>query len=292
MSSMFRDLTVTEADFQRLVQFMHSNYGIDLSKKQQLVASRLSHSLRTRGYSDFNTFLEHLLSTKDPHDLELVLNKLTTNYTYFLREKDHFTYFKDKILPELTQLHKQDRVLSIWSAGCSSGEEPYTLSMYLQEYFGPQAKQWDTRVLATDISQNALSKAQAGVYEPPADMPAEWLHRYFTKSPQHPGQYIISPTVRNNVIFRTFNLMNPIHFRLKFDVIFCRNVMIYFDQSTRDALVRRFYDAMNPNGYLFISHSESLGQTPLFRMMAPAVYRKISAPAHVEGRSNHSNATH
>ena len=273
MDMIFHDLTITDADFQRLVKFIHNNYGIDLSKKRQLITSRLSHSLKDRGYKDFKSFLEHLFTTKDPQDLELVLNKLTTNYTYFLREKDHFTFFRDTVLPELAQRHQRDKVLSIWSAGCSSGEEPYTLSIYLKEFFGNQAKQWDTRVLATDISQQALAKARAGVYQPPADMPSEWLRRYFV----HNGagtEYTVAPAIRDNVIFRTFNLMDPIHFKLKFDVIFCRNVMIYFDQSTRDALVKRFYDAMNPNAYLFISHSESLGQTPLFRMVASAVYRK------------------
>ena len=113
-------------------------------------------------YRDFRAFLDHLFTTRSPEDLELVLNKLTTNYTFFLREKDHFTYFADHMLPALAERHRDDRVLSIWSAGCSSGEEPYTLSIYLKEYFGPQAGTWDTRVLATDISHQALAKARAG----------------------------------------------------------------------------------------------------------------------------------
>ena len=266
------DFTISDADFHRLVQFIQQNYGIDLSKKRQLISSRLSHSLRELGYKDFRTFLEHLFSTRDPADLELVLNKLTTNYTFFLREQDHFAYFQDKILPELSSKHQQDQVLSIWSAGCSSGEEPYTLSICLKEFFGTRASQWDTRVLATDISQQALSKAMAGVYQPPADMPDAWLKRYFQREGTG-GLYRVSQPIRDNVIFRSFNLMEPIRFRLKFDVIFCRNVMIYFDQPTRDALVRRFYDAMNPGAYLFISHSESLNQNPLFQTVAPAVYR-------------------
>ena len=274
MDLMFHDLTITDADFQRLVRFIQEHYGIDLSKKRQLITSRLSQSLKSRGYHDFKSFLEHLFTTQDPQDLELVLNKLTTNYTYFLREKDHFTFFQQTVLPELEKRHQKDKVLAIWSAGCSSGEEPYTLSMCLKDYFGPQAKQWDTRVLATDISQQAMSKAQAAVYQPPADMPADWLRRYFIQDV--PGsQYTVAPAIRNNVIFRTFNLMDPIRFRLKFDVIFCRNVMIYFDQKTRDGLIQRFYNAMAPNAYLFISHSESLGQTPLFRMVSPAVYRRV-----------------
>ena len=291
MDMMFHDLVITDADFQRLVQFIHKNYGIDLSKKRQLITSRLSHSLKARGYPDFKSFLEHLFTSKDPQDLELVLNKLTTNYTYFLREKDHFTFFRNTILPELEQRHRRDKVLSIWSAGCSSGEEPYTLSIYLKEYFGPHAGEWDTRILATDISQQAMAKAKAGIYQPPADMPPEWLRRYFVPSKATPGEYAVAPDIRNNVIFRTFNLMDPIQFKLKFDVIFCRNVMIYFDQSTRDALVRRFYDAMTPNAYLFISHSESLGQTPLFRMVAPAVYRKNSAPSRPQEGAKQTHVT-
>ncbi len=278
MDMMFHSLTISDADFRRLVEFIQKHYGIDLSNKRQLITSRLSQALKSRGYKDFNSFLEHLFTKQDPQDLELVLNKLTTNYTYFLRETDHFTFFQNTVLPELEQRHSRDKVLSIWSAGCSSGEEPYTLSMYLKEYFGPRSNQWDTRVLATDISQQALAKAKAAVYQPPADMPMSWLHRYFIHDPKDGTKYTVAPIIRNNVIFRTFNLMDPIRFRLKFDVIFCRNVMIYFDSSTRDALVRRFYDAMNPNAYLFISHSESLGQTPLFQMVAPAVYRKKSPP--------------
>lgn len=267
------DFSISDEDFHKLVRFMQTNYGIDLSKKRQLISSRLSNSLRERGYSDFRSFLDHLFRTKAPSDLELVLNKLTTNYTYFMREPDHFTYFRDKILPELSDKRQRDKVLSIWSAGCSSGEEPYTLSIYLKEFFGMKSSAWDTRVLATDISQQALSKALKGVYNCPADMPKEWLSRYFVKT-DTAGLYSVAPAIRDNVIFRTFNLMDPIRFRLKFDVIFCRNVMIYFDQPTRDALVERFRQAMNPRGYLFISHSESLGQNPNFQLVAPAVYRK------------------
>ncbi len=273
MEQFLHDFSITDEDFRTLVQFMHKNYGIDLSKKRQLISSRLTNSLRERGYQDFRSFLNHLLKKQDPADLELVLNKLTTNYTFFMREKEHFTYFHDQILPELSKRHQNDRVLSIWSAGCSSGEEPYTLSIYLKEFFGPQSSYWDTRVLATDISQQALSKAMAGVYQRPADMPESWLQRYFTLD-KGTGLYTVSKPIRDNVIFRTFNLMDPIRFKLKFDVIFCRNVMIYFDQPTRDALVQRFYDAMTPGGWFFISHSESLGQSPLFQMAAPAVYRK------------------
>ena len=128
-------------------------------------------------------------------------------------------------------------------------------------------------MLATDISQQAMAKATAGLYHVPADMPNDWLRRYFTFD-KSTGLYSVGPAIRKNVIFRPFNLMDPIQFRLKFDVIFCRNVMIYFNQETRDGLVKRFYDAMYPNGYLFVSHSESLGQDPKFRLVSPSIYQK------------------
>ncbi len=270
---LFHDMEISDSDFQRMTNFIQKEYGIDLSKKKQLITSRLSHSLRERGYQDFHSFLEHLLTKKSPDEIELIINKLTTNYTFFLREKDHFSYFQRTVLPELVRRHQKDHVLSIWSAGCSSGEEPYTLSIYLKEYFGAEASAWDTRVLATNFPQQTLDKPGAGLYKKPADMPEDWLRRYFTQD-KATGLYAVSPKIKSNVIFKSFNLMDPIRFHLKFDVIFCRNVMIYFNGETRDALVKRFHEAMLPFSYLFISHSESLGQNPLFRMAAPAIYQR------------------
>lgn len=269
-------LTLAESDFQRLVSFVKTNYGIDLSKKKQLIMGRLSTPVMSMGFNSFKDYVDYLLKSKKPEDLELMLNKLTTNYTYFMREESHFKFFTETILPYLEQKKSREKVLSIWSAGCSSGEEPYTISILLKEYFGSKASQWDTRVLATDISKNALGAAQQAVYDEDSlkEVPAVWKTRYFTKTSE-PGIYGIAPIIKNNVIFRTFNLMNPIQFKLKFDVIFCRNVMIYFDQATKEALVNRFYNATNPGGYLLIGHSESLNkETVPYNYLMPATYRK------------------
>lgn len=271
----FQDLKISDSDFQQMVAFIQENYGIDLSKKRQLVVSRLSHSLKTRGYTSFRQFLDQLLSKKDPDDLHLVLDKLTTNYTYFMRESEQFDFLQRTVLPDLIARHQRDRVLSIWSAGCSSGEEPYTISMALKAYLGPQFSSWDTRILATDISNQAMAKAKAARYKKPSDVPHDWFRQFFRAIPGSDDEYTLVPEILNNVIFRPFNLMSPIQFRLKFDIIFCRNVMIYFNQATRDALVRRFYNAMLPSSYLFISRSESLGQNPLFRMLSPAIYQRV-----------------
>ncbi|WP_122643889.1 CheR family methyltransferase [Luxibacter massiliensis] len=268
-------LSINESDFQRLVKFVKQNYGIDLSKKKQLITGRLSNTILSMGFGTFQEYVDYLIKNKKPEDLELMLNKLTTNYTYFMREEAHFQFFTDTILPYLIN-KKKDRVLSIWSAGCSSGEEPYTISMILKEYLGSKAGMWDTRVLATDISQNALKAASQAVYDESSlrELPVGWKSKYFRQVDNY-GNYTVSPEIKSNVIFRTFNLMNPIQFRLKFDVIFCRNVMIYFDQPTKDALVNRFYQATNPGGYLLIGHSEGLNkETTPYKYLKPATYRK------------------
>lgn len=270
-------LTLTDADFRRLYTYIKKNYGIDLSKKKQLIVSRLSNSLTASGYADFSQYVEEILSGKNPDMVTSMLNKLTTNYTYFLREEAHFKYLWDTVLPALAKAHERDKVLSIWSAGCSSGEEPYTISMYLKEYFGAQAQSWDTRVLATDISQQILNSARNPSYQEEglSRVPSSWKQKYFVKGSD--GSYTIAPAIKNNVIFQTFNLMDPIRFRRPFDLIFCRNVMIYFDQATKDALVNRFYNATVPGGYLFIGHSEGLNKAECpYQYIMPAIYRKTA----------------
>ena len=268
----FSPMTISDADFTRLVRFVQTNYGIDLSQKRQLITGRLSTAIRQKGYASFADFINHLLKTKDETEVTLLLDKLTTNYTFFMREQDHLDYFRKTIIPEIVRRHQKDKTLAIWSAGCSSGEEPYNITMYLFDYLGAQAKSWDTRLLATDISSKALAAARRGIYELPDTIPPEWKKKYFV--PQSGGQYMVSPAVKDNVIFQTFNLMDPIRFRRKFDVIFCRNVMIYFDQPTKDALVQRFYSATVPGGYLLISYSENLSQNTPYRRLATATFQK------------------
>nr|WP_308627819.1 protein-glutamate O-methyltransferase CheR [uncultured Eisenbergiella sp.] len=269
-------LTISDNDFKRLYTFIRENYGIDLSQKKQLIMGRLSNDIMAKGYPGFTEYVNDILTKATPSDIDGMLNRLTTNYTFFMREEEHFTFFRDTILPYLEQ-KKKDHVLSIWSAGCSTGQEPYTISMLLKEYFGGKGY-WDTRILATDISQNALTAAQNAQYdeESLSRLPAAWKTRYFEHS-RDTGLWTVKPSLQSNVIFKTFNLMDPIRFKLKFDVIFCRNVMIYFDQATKDSLVDRFYDATAPGGYLLIGHSESLNKTSTrYDYIMPATYRKTS----------------
>ncbi|WP_312938684.1 protein-glutamate O-methyltransferase CheR [Oscillibacter sp.] len=272
-ASSFAPMEISDGDFRRLVNFIQQHYGIDLSKKRQLISGRLSYTVKAKGYSGFGPFIDQVLEKQDSGDIELVINKLTTNYTFFMREQEHFNFFRNTILPDVVKRRQGQRMLSIWSAGCASGEEPYTISMYVKDFLGAEAAHWDTRVLATDISQQALDKAQKGVYALPDSIPAAWKSKFFVPSAEE-GQYQVAPVIRDNVIFRTFNLMDPIRFRLKFDVIFCRNVMIYFNQQTKDELVARFCDATEPGGYLLIGHSETMGRNPGYRYLAPATFQK------------------
>lgn len=268
-------ITLSDADFRRLYTYIQKHYGIDLSKKKQLISSRLSNMLAGLGYQDFGQYVADIVSSRRPDLVTDMLNRLTTNYTYFMREEEHFDYLCRTVLPYLAKVHARDKVLSIWSAGCSSGEEPYNISMYLKDFFGSQSGDWDTRILATDLSQNILDKAQHPVYRADslARVPASWQKKYFQKQPD--GTYTIAPIIRKNVIFRPFNLMDPIQFKRPFDLIFCRNVMIYFDAPTKDALIQRFYQATVPGGYLFIGHSESLTKENCpYDYIMPAIYRR------------------
>ena len=268
-------ISLSEADFHRMYVYIQKHYGIDLSKKKQLIVSRLSNTLAKMGYTDFTRYVDDLVSSRRPEMVTDMLNKLTTNYTYFMREEEHFNYLYQTILPDLAKKHAHDKVLSIWSAGCSSGEEPYTISMYLKDFFGSQASAWDTRILATDISQSILDTAQHPSYheESLARVPSSWKHKYFVKNGS--GSYTIAPVIRENVIFRPFNLMDSIQFKRPFDIIFCRNVMIYFDEESRKKLVENLYRALKPEGYLFVGHTELLPRNhELFEYVCPAVYRK------------------
>ncbi len=265
-------LPIADNDFQRLVKFVQGKYGIDLHQKRQLIVSRLGSTVKGKGFSSYKEYVDYMLSKSTSEDINHLLSKLTTNYTYFMREMGAFDYFRQKILPDLVRKHQRDRCLSIWSAGCSSGEEPYNISMYIMDYLGPQAGNWDTRLLATDLSMDALGKAQAGIYELPDTLPQEWKRKYFVSAGG--TRFKVAPRIRENVIFRQFNLMEPIQFKRKFDVIFCRNVMIYFDQETKKALAQRFYDATVPGGHLIISMSENLTPDTKYRCVGPSIFQK------------------
>ncbi|HHT92261.1 MAG TPA: protein-glutamate O-methyltransferase CheR [Clostridiaceae bacterium] len=268
-------MKISDQDFLKLVQYMLDNYGIDLSKKRTLIESRLSIPVKKMGFDSFSTFVDYAISDNSGKAVNLLTTKLTTNYTFFMREKEHFDFLKESVLPYLEN-KLEDKDIRIWSAGCSSGEEAYSIAMTIDEYFGAEKFFWDAKVLATDISSTMLSAAIKGVYDESRleKMPEEWKRKYFKKLDEE--TYEIKENIKNEVIFRLFNLQDEFPFKRKFHVIFCRNVMIYFNREARISLVSRFYDHLEKGGYLFIGHSESLnGISEDFKYVKPAIYRKI-----------------
>lgn len=269
-------VTITKQEFSRLAAYIKANYGINLKEeKQALVTGRLHNVLMQNNFNSFSEYYDYVISDKTGDAAAAMINKITTNHTFFMREADHFYYFRDKVLPYLTDKVK-DKDLRIWSAGCSSGEEPYTLAMVIDEFFGKEKVWWDAKVLATDISGKVLEEAAKGIYgnEEISTLPFHWKLNYFKKSDNQKS--VLVDRIRNEVIYRKFNLMDvDFPFKRKFHVIFCRNVMIYFDAQTKRELVNKFYNVMEYGGYLFIGHSESLNREETkYKYVMPAVYRK------------------
>lgn len=268
-------LDISDQEYQQLSQFIRSQYGIKLGpEKKTLITGRLGNTLINRGFESFGAYFRYLMTDETGDGVFELLNKITTNHTYFMREPTHFTYFKEKVLPwvKLTSPHDA----RIWSAGCSRGQEPYTLAMLMHDYFSHEKERWNTKILATDISARALTTAREGIYpaEEIAPLPERWRKTHFQTLGD--GQYQVNVALRNELVLRSFNLMNQrFPFRKPFHTIFCRNVMIYFDTSTKKQLIQRFYQHLAPGGYLFIGHSESLGSdNEGFRYVQPAIYRK------------------
>jgi len=268
-------LNIEDHEFDILTQYIHQYYGINLTQKKNLIEGRLSNVIIDKGFDSFAKFIDFVMADKSGIEATMLINKLTTNHTFFMREASHFHYFRDKVLPFLVSYVK-DKDLRIWSAGCSSGEEPYTLAMLLQEFFAEQKPQWDTNILATDISVKVLEEGEKGIYtkDTLSLLPSIWKLQYFTKTNNE--KYIISDKIKNEVTFRVFNLIDEIFpFKKKFHTIFCRNVMIYFDSKTKVELIRKFYQHTEPGGYLFIGHSESIPrEATSYKYIMPAVFRK------------------
>lgn len=267
---------ITDKEFRQLAEYIQNNYGIHLrEEKKTLITGRLHNVLLECNCRNFSEYFNLLQADIKGKMVATFINKITTNHTYFMREADHFNYFRDKTLPYLESKVK-DKDLRIWSAGCSSGEEPSTLTMILNDYFGKEKMLWDTKVLATDISDRVLEKAKKGQYpnEQLSSLPMNWQISYFRKI--NSENSVLIDKIRNEIIYRKFNLMDDTFpFKKKFHVIFCRNVMIYFDNKTKTELVNKFYEVTEPGGYLFIGHSESLNrESTKYKYILPAVYRK------------------
>lgn len=268
-------IAITTKEFEQIVKYVKGYCGLDLTEKRHLVEGRLQNVLAQLNMASFSEYFKHVTADQTGQAVVDLLNKVTTNHTFFLREIDHFNFFRDTVLPYLATA-ATNKDLRIWSAGCSTGEEPYTLAMIIADYFKTQKSFWDSRILATDISRRALQTAANANYsaEQVAVLPDYWKKLYFTKT--GPESYTVSDVIHREVVFRAFNLTDPVFpFKKKFHVIFCRNVMIYFDMPTKETLIQKFYDCTEPGGYLFIGHAESINREKTkYKYVMPAVYRK------------------
>lgn len=267
---------LSEEDFRKLTLYIKNKFGIHLGReKKTLVEGRLHKVLLSLGIDNANDYYQYLLQDKTGQADKFLANAITTNHTFFMRESQHFEYFSEEVLPYFSE-KLSDNDLRTWCAACSTGEEAYTLAMIIQDFFSLQKQSWDTKLLATDLSTSALNDARLGIYNDESiDMlPKRWRKIYFKQINENNFQ--VKNFLKNEIIFRQFNLNNPqFLFKKKFHIIFCRNVMIYFDRVTRKELVNKFYQWLEPGGYLFIGHSEVIERGDFsFQYVMPAVYRK------------------
>jgi chemotaxis protein methyltransferase CheR len=272
--------SMTDKEFKRLSDFIHNEVGIKLpSSKKVMVEARLQKRLRTLGMPGYHQYYEFLFSPKGlDEELVHLIDVITTNTTEFFREPRHFEVLTQEVLPAWRTAYGPARPFRLWSAGCSTGEEPYTLSIVLSE-FALRMQGFRFSVMATDISTRVLSLAKNGIYpeERLAKMSLELKRRYFLRSKDKSRKLVrLVPELRKAIDFRRLNFMEPFSFPEPLDTIFCRNVMIYFDRATQEQLLQKFCMQLRQGGFLFIGHSESLtGMDLPLRQHAPTVYKKI-----------------
>ena len=268
-----------DADYRFVASLLYDRFGIQLGgHKRILVAGRLAKRVRQLGFSSFGEYLDFLRSDSSGNELSEFVNRLTTNHSFFYREKDHYEFLRAAVLEGIRARAESGGrpALRIWSAGCASGEEAYTLALVVRDFLGDDARRADLGILGTDISLASLRTAQAGVYaaQKVSEAPPAIRSAYFREVGEN--QLEISPEIRSMVLFKRLNLMaEGFPFKAAFDVVFCRNVMIYFDQESRSRLVHSFFSWVRPGGYFFIGHSESIPRADCpFEYVRPAVYRR------------------
>lgn len=266
----------SDKDFQRVKAMVYQFAGIDLNEsKKNLVYNRLAKRIRTLGMNRFSEYLDYVEAQGEEEFVNLI-NAITTNLTFFFREIHHFEYLASHVIPHLLEKNKATKKIRIWSAGCSTGEEPYSLAIVLKEVV-PAG--WDARVLATDLDTTVVDTAQNGVYnvERLKGVSEARKKRWFLKgSGERSGLVKVKPELQQIIDFGQINLMNDWPIRDKIDVIFCRNVVIYFDKPTQSRLFNRYADLLPDDGHLFIGHSESLYKVcDRFELLGQTIYRKI-----------------
>lgn len=255
---------IADKEFGQLKTLIKELTGINLTEqKKMLIVARLSKRLRVLGLSSFAQYYELLTETGNSSEIIHLINRITTNKTDFFRESHHFDFLKEVVLPRFYEegMKNGRRKLRIWSAGCSSGEEPYTIAMTLQEFFHDKTG-WDVKILATDLDTEILAKARNGVYlqDIVAPIPSACLRENFKKGVgANNGLFMVKDKLKRMILFKRHNLTSE-EFLLneQIDIVFCRNVIIYFDEATKTRVINHFHDALRDDGILFLGHSESV----------------------------------
>lgn len=278
-NALLQQALLSDEQFETISTVVHRLCGINLHPgKKELVKARLTKRLRKLGLADFEDYIEYVRSDSSGDELTNMLDALCTNLTHFFREQQHFDHLIDKVLPELAARNEQNEgKLRFWSAGCASGEEAYSIAITVSEHLA-KAAIWDVGILATDLSTHAIGLARNGVYTDKClkTVPPHLQAKYFDTVKVDQGRcYRVKDSVRGMMHFSRLNLMDSWPMQGEFDVIFCRNVMIYFDKATQAELVQRFWRLLRPGGTLFTGHSESLtGIRHNFRYVQPTIYRR------------------
>ena len=269
-------MKLTDREFEQLSDYIKKNYGIFLKEdKKSLIETRLADILVKKSISSFSQLYTLLQQDTSGELKKEVAIRITTNYTYFMREEDTFSFFAHNVLPWIERVCK-DKSLRVWSAGCSTGEEPYNLAMIIADYFMNKDKTWDKQILASDISDKVLLSARKGIYS--ADkiecLPQQWKTRYLNKYDDE--KYIFKDVIKKEVMFKKINLIEPFFpYEKKFHAIFCRNVMIYFDENTRNEIIAKFCDNLTYGGFLLIGKTESVDRNlHNLEYIKPGIYRK------------------
>jgi chemotaxis protein methyltransferase CheR len=266
-------IDLDDKHFNRVCSLVYQFSGIHLKKgKEALVKTRLMKRLRILGITSFKDYIHYVESEEGHVELGMMIDVMTTNKTSFFREQAHFDFLSDTILPQI-----RNRKIRIWSAACSSGQEPYSIAMLLREKLA-DVDSMDVRILATDISRRMLEEAQMGVYDKDklGGIAKDIQHKYFSLTKNgNSVEYKIKDSVRKMISLASMNLLGRWPMKGLFDVIFCRNVMIYFDHPTQQKLVDRFWTILEPEGYLFVGHSEGLSAVKhKFKYIQAAIYQK------------------
>ena len=275
-----REFDFSDADFRSLAQIARERTGIALAdSKRDLVYGRLSRRLRALGMSSFRQYREYLQGAEGEREIEKFINSISTNHTKFFREVHHFAHFRLNVAEAFVDAANGGRGkrLRVWSAGCSTGEEPYSIALVLKHEIA-NIERYDARILATDIDTEVLAKGSAGEYADTAldEIPRRfWTHLHTPDNAAKAARIAMGQEVRSLITFRRLNLIEHWPFKGLFDAIFCRNVLIYFDNATKAALVDRFVSQIRPGGWLYLGHSESLIKShPGLRLVGRTIYRR------------------